>query len=78
MPKSRSNRAAAAIGRASASGGGLAEFPEDLRDLTDDELAEALREWEESLNLIDSEDIRRQRQEVAQLLTEYRRNRGDG
>lgn len=76
MPKSRSSRAAAVIGR-TAAGGGSAEFPEDLRDLSDTEIAEAMREWEESLSGLDSGETQLQRQEIAQLLVEYRRNRGD-
>jgi hypothetical protein len=44
-------------------------------DLTDAELAEAMREWETSLDGLSEAEVQRQRQEIAQLLTEYRNNR---
>lgn len=74
MPKSRASRAAAAISRMVA-GGGFVELTEDVNDLSDAELAEVIREWEASLSGLDSEEVQRQRQEINQLLVEYRRSR---
>ncbi|HBV97371.1 MAG: hypothetical protein JL50_08630 [Peptococcaceae bacterium BICA1-7] len=75
MPKSRANRAAIAIGRA-ATGGGPIEMPEELGDLSNVEMAEAMREWEESLAGLPDDEAQRQRQEIAQLMAEFRRSRG--
>ncbi|MFZ5642530.1 MAG: hypothetical protein ACOY46_02925 [Bacillota bacterium] len=74
MPKSRTRRAAVTIGRMAA-GEEIINLSEEILDLSDDELAEALREWETSLESLDSEEIQRQRSEINQLLAEYRRGR---